>query len=125
LGLPESDVSISPLKSGAPQSATVFFSKLVNLFVQRMLTMAETCRWLHWPVFAFARSALFVYRVQASLPHLSSRPFWIIMTAVSLSAERLIEDGDSEYYGFFAIQFARLPRVHSLTSICENDMLIL
>ena len=41
-----------------------------RLFVQRMLTVAETCRRQHRPVFAFVRSALLAYRAGYAAPSL-------------------------------------------------------
>jgi hypothetical protein len=41
-----------------------------SLFVQRMLTVAETCRLQHRPVFAFVRSALLAYRAGLPAPSL-------------------------------------------------------
>ena len=41
-----------------------------RLFVQRMLTVAETCRRQHRPVFAFVRSALLAYRAGYPAPSL-------------------------------------------------------
>jgi hypothetical protein len=41
-----------------------------RLFVQRMLTVAETCRRQHRPVFAFVRSALVAYRTGYPAPSL-------------------------------------------------------
>jgi transposase len=41
-----------------------------RLFVQRMLTVAETCRRQHRPVFAFVRSALLAYRTGYPAPSL-------------------------------------------------------
>ena len=41
-----------------------------SLFVQRMLTVAETCRLQHRPVFDFVRSALLAYRAGLPAPSL-------------------------------------------------------
>lgn len=41
-----------------------------RLFVQRMLTVAETCRRQRRPVFAFVRSALLAYRAGYPAPSL-------------------------------------------------------
>ena len=44
-----------------------------RLFVQRMLTVAETCRCQRRPVFAFVRSALLAYRAGSPAPSLVPR----------------------------------------------------